>query len=95
MFAKMGERMYGKMESPVKPPHIVLWNLRKTTGFPSLSTDENVSMMSGFSPALLNVFCQKGFSGLKQYTPWYTLNETLKNSRYAVFENAFRTIIRK
>ena len=95
MFAKMGERLYGKSESPLKPPHIVLWNLRKITGFPSLSTDENVSMMSGFSPALLNVFCQKGFNGLKQYTPWYTLNETLKNSRYAVFENAFRTIIRK
>ena len=95
MFAKMGERVYGKTDSPVKPPHIVLWNLRKTTGFPSLSTDENVSMMSGFSPALLNVFCQKGVTGLKQYTPWYTLNETLKNSRYAVFENAFRSIIRK
>jgi hypothetical protein len=95
MFAKMGERMYGKMDSPLKPPHIVLWNLRKTTGFPSLSTDENVSMMSGFSPALLNVFCQKGINGIKQYTPWNTLNETLKNTRYDVFENAFRTIVRK
>ena len=95
MFAKMGERMYGKMDSPLKPPHIVLWNLRKTTGFPSLSTDENISMMSGFSPALLNVFCQKGINGIKQYTPWNTLNETLKNTRYAVFENAFRTIVRK
>jgi hypothetical protein len=105
MFAKMGERMYGNSESqsqsqsqphaPLKPPHIIFWNLRKTTGFPCLSTDENVSMMSGFSPALLNVFCQKGIDGLKNYTPWNTLNETLKNSRYAVFEDAFKTIVRK
>lgn len=95
MFVKMGERLYGTSEAPVKPPHIVLWNLRKTTGFPCLSTDENVSMMSGFSPALLNVFCQKGLDGLKKYTPWNTLNETLKNYRYAVFEDAFKTIVRK
>lgn len=95
MFVKMGERLYGASEAPIKPPHIVLWNLRKTTGFPCLSTDENVSMMSGFSPALLNVFCQKGLDGLKNYTPWNTLNETLKNDRYAVFEDAFKTIVRR
>ena len=99
IFAKMGERMYGnaeaELQSPLKPPHIILWNLRKTTGFPSLSTDENVSMMSGFSSALLNVFCHKGVAGLKQYTPWTTLNETLNNKRYSIFENAFKTIVRK
>ena len=95
MFIKMGERLYGISDAPIKPPHIVLWNLRKTTGFPCLSTDENVSMMSGFSPALLNVFCHKGLDGLKNYTPWKTLNETLKNDRYLVFEDAFKTIVRK
>ena len=101
MFAKMGERLYGNTEAeaeaetqtPLKPPHIVFWNLRKTTGFPCLSTDENVSMMSGFSPALLNVFCQKGVNGLKNYTPWNTLIETLNNSRYAVFEDAFKKVM--
>ena len=93
MFAKMGERLYGDSETPLKPPHIVLWNLRKTTGFPCLSTDENVSMMSGFSPALLNVFCQKGIDGLKNYTPWSTLTETLNNSRYAVFEDVFKKVV--
>jgi hypothetical protein len=51
--------------------------------------------MSGFSPALLNVFWQKGIDGLKNYTPWNTLIETLKNNRYAVFEDAFKTIVRK
>jgi hypothetical protein len=93
MFSKMGERLYGDSETPLKPPHIVLWNLRKTTGFPCLSTDENVSMMSGFSPALLNVFCQKGIDGLKNYTPWSTLTETLNNSRYAVFEYVFKKVV--
>jgi hypothetical protein len=95
MFIKMGERLYGISDTPLKPPHIVLWNLRKTTGFPCLSTDENVSMMSGFSPALLNVFCQKGLDGLKNYTPWKTMHETLKNDRYVVFEDAFKTIVRR
>jgi hypothetical protein len=103
MFAKMGERLYGNTDTetqtqtptPLKPPHIVFWNLRKTTGFPCISTDENVSMMSGFSPALLNVFCQKGVNGLKNYTPWNTLIETLNNSRYAIFEDAFKKVVNR
>ena len=90
MFEKMGKRMYGE---PCKAPHIVFWNLRKTTGFPSLSTDQNVSMMSGFSPVMLNVFCEKGVAGLQQYTPWNTLMESLKNTRYKGFEGAFKEVI--
>ena len=90
MFEKMGKRMYGES---CKAPHIVFWNLRKTTGFPAISTDQNVSMMSGFSPALLNVFCEKGVAGLQQYTPWNTLMESLKNTRYKGFESAFKKVI--
>jgi len=90
MFAKMGERLYGE---PCKAPHIVFWNLRKTTGFPSLSTDHNVSMMSGFSPALLNVFCEKGVEGLHHYTPWNTLLDSLSNKRYSDFDRVFKQVI--
>ena len=90
MFAKMGERLYGE---PCNAPHILFWNLRKTTGFPSLSTDQNVSMMSGFSPVLLNVFCEKGVDGLQQYTPWNTLMDSLNNKRYNGFENAFKQVV--
>jgi len=90
MFAKMGERLYGE---PCKAPHIVFWNLRNTTGFPSLSTDQNVSMMSGFSPALLNVFCEKGVAGLQQYTPWTTLVNSLNNDRYVGFERVFKQVV--
>jgi hypothetical protein len=90
MFAKMGERLYGE---PCKAPHILFWNLRKTTGFPSLSTDQNVSMMSGFSPVLLNVFCEKGVYGLQQYTPWNTLLDSLNNKRYNGFEKVFKQVV--
>jgi hypothetical protein len=90
MFAKMGERLYGE---PCKAPHIVFWNLRKTTGFPSLSTDHNVSMMSGFSPALLNVFCEKGLDGIQYYTPWNTLLNSLRNKRYDMFDRVFKQIM--
>jgi hypothetical protein len=90
MFTKMGERMYGV---PINPPHIVFWNLTKTTGYPALSTDNNVSMMSGFSPVLLNVFCEKGVEGLKEYTPWLTFLHTLNNDRYDVFERVFKSIV--
>jgi hypothetical protein len=90
MFAKMGERLYGE---PCKAPHIIFWNLRKTTGFPSLSTDHNVSMMSGFSPALLNVFCEKGVDGLQYYTPWNTLLNSLHNKRYDMFDRVFKQVV--
>lgn len=90
MFAKMGERLYGE---PCKAPHIVFWNLRKTTGFPSLSTDHNVSMMSGFSPALLNVFCEKGLNGIQYYTPWNTLLNSLHNKRYDKFDRVFKQVV--
>jgi hypothetical protein len=68
---------------PYTPPHIVFWNLRSTNGFPSMSTTKNVSMLSGFSATLLNVFCEKGMDGLKNLTPWNTFLESLEHERYA------------
>ena len=58
-YSETGIRLHGK---PFKPPHILFWNLRSTGGFPSLSTQPNVSMMSGFNAPLLNLFCEKGMS---------------------------------
>ena len=49
-----------KFNTPYSPPHIVFWNLRLTNGFPVLSTEKNVSMLSGYSSQLLNIFCNKG-----------------------------------
>ena len=66
-----------------QPPHILFWNLRSKNGSPALSRDKNVSEMSGFSPALLNQFCEKGIEALANLTPWTNLLESLDNPRYA------------
>jgi len=81
MYAETGNTLFGK---PFKPPHILFWNLRSTSGFPSLSTQPNVSMMSGFSPALINLFCEQGMDALQDCTPWSILLKTLENERYNI-----------
>ena len=79
-----GIRVHGK---GYKPPHILFWNLRSTGGFPSLSNQPNASMMSGFSPALLNLFCEQGLEALQTCTPWSILNKSLENERYTIMGN--------
>jgi hypothetical protein len=56
--------------------------LRQTTGFPVASNQANVTMFSGFSPALLNNFCNKGLEGLKNVDPWSQLVDSLDNPRF-------------
>ena len=63
-------------------PHILFWNLRSTSGFPCLSSEPNTSMMSGFSPALLNAFCEKGMEALQTATPWNMMLDILNHERY-------------
>ncbi len=86
-YAKTGMHLWGK---PFTVPHILFWNLRSTSGFPTLSTKKNASMMSGFSPALLNLFCDEGLSGLQQHTPWSMFIKGLQNERYDTLENYLR-----
>ena len=71
---------------PYKPPHILFWNLRSTSGFPSLSSEPNTSMMSGFSPSLLNVFCTDGITALQGCTPWSLLQKSLNEERFKILE---------
>jgi hypothetical protein len=80
-YAEAGIRVHGK---PYKPPHILFWNLRNTNGFPTLSNEKNVSMMSGFNPVLLNQFCDKGINALQSSTPWSVLEQILNNERYKI-----------
>jgi Domain of unknown function (DUF2828) len=86
-YAEAGNRLWNK---PFKPPHILFWNLRSTGGFPSLSSQRNVSMMSGFSPALLNLFCEKGLDALQGCTPWSILIEQMNKPRYQCMEDKIR-----
>jgi len=85
-YEEAGIRVHGK---PYKPPHILFWNLRSTTGFPTLSTQQNTSMMSGFSPSLLNLFCDQGLEALKSCTPWSILEKSLDNERYKIMSDKF------
>jgi hypothetical protein len=83
-YEQAGIRVHGK---PYKPPHILFWNLRSTNGFPSLSSQPNASMMSGFSPALLNLFCEQGIDALQSCTPWSLLERSLDNERYKIMSD--------
>jgi uncharacterized protein YqkB len=89
-YTDAGMRLHGK---PFNPPHMLMWNLRSTSGFPCLSYQTNVSMMSGFSPALLNVFCEKGLDALQSCTPWSILVECLANHRYTILSDKITLLI--
>jgi hypothetical protein len=88
MYANAG--LESKYKAPYLPPHILFWNLRKTDGFPCLSTQRNVTMLSGYSSTLLNVFCEKGIDGLREFTPRKMLKDLLDNERYNIMENDIR-----
>lgn len=89
-YADAGMLLYGE---PFVPPHILFWNFRSTSGFPCLSREKNVSMLSGYSPALLNLFCEKGLDALKSITPWKSLLELMSNTRYQCLEDKIAEIL--
>ena len=81
-FAEAGLR--SKFRTPYVQPHILFWNLRKTSGFPATAFDENVSFLSGYSSTLLNVFETKGIDELRKMTPYKLLSDILGNPRYNI-----------
>ena len=84
---------YTSHQLPYEPCHILYWNLRSTGGFPVLSTEKNVSMLSGYSPSMLNMFCEKGIAALEDFTPWSCLWEQLNHTRYQWLKNHLKTNI--
>ena len=86
-YAETGMRLYN---IPFKPPHVLFWNLRSTGGFPTLSSQKNVSMMSGFSPVMLNLFCEEGIDALQSCNPWSLFLKSLDNVRYQVLEDRIK-----
>jgi hypothetical protein len=85
-----GIRLHGKA---FKPPHILFWNLKSTTGFPTLYNEKNVSMMSGFNSSLLNDFCECGINGLQKATPYSQLMNSLNNERYKRMEEYMMNLL--
>lgn len=69
-------------EKGYEAPHILYWNLRTTEGFPCATTAKNVTMLSGFSPVLLNVLEEKGIEALSEYTPFRMVSEMLDAERF-------------
>jgi hypothetical protein len=86
-YEETGKRLYGK---PLKAPHILFWNLRSTNGFPTISNQSNCSMISGFNPSLLNLFCKQGFDSLQACSPWALVVKSLENKRYQPLEKKSR-----
>ena len=86
-YAEAGMRLYKK---PFKAPHILFWNLRSTSGFPALSCQKNASMMSGFSAALLNLFCEEGLDALQSCTPWSLFLKSINLERYQILEDRLK-----
>ena len=84
MFADAG--LESKYNTPYTPPHLVWWNLRKTAGFPTLSTMKNTTMLSGYNAALLNAFEGKGVEALKDYTPALMIHDILSTERYKMLD---------
>jgi len=82
-FHDVGVEVCGK---GYKTPHILFWNLQNTNGFPELSYQNNVTMLSGYSPTLFNSFIQTGINGLKDVSPWRMLTNILNHKRYAHLE---------
>ena len=87
MFAEAG--MKSKYATPFSPPHLVWWNLRVTSGFPTLSTTKNCTMLSGYNASLLNAFESKGVDALKKYTPYKMICDILNEDRYNMLGNRF------
>lgn len=71
---------------PFNTPNILFWNMRSTKGFPVISKQRNVSMLSGFSPVLLNTFCNKGYNELEKTNSYDMLLNILSTDRYSFVE---------
>ena len=67
---------------------LLFWNLQKTDGFPVLSTQKNVTTMSGYNAVLLNAFCENGMGALSDYTPLKMIQKLMGNKRYQPLEDA-------
>ena len=97
MFNKMRSRyaeagLKTKFQTPYELPHIVFWNLRQTSGFPLLSKTKNTSMISGYSPSIMNAFSDKGNDILEKFTPWHLINQELSNERYSYLDKIMDNI---
>jgi len=73
-------------------PHILFWNLRSTNGFPVMSNQNNTTMLSGFSPLLLNTFSNRGMGFLYKNNPFTQMQYMINNPRYSMLELEWKNL---
>lgn len=78
-----------------KLPKFIFWNLRSTNGFPVLSLEPNVLMLSGYHISLLSNLSSQGLKVLGGKNPWKQLEEILMNKRYNILESKAIEILQK
>ena len=83
------------IQKPYKMPHIIFWNLESGDGFPALSIHPGVSMISGYNPKMLNLFCDKVSIGSPcgTSTPYTKLKELLNSKRYKCMEEELKKVL--
>lgn len=86
LFTAQGMKVCG---APYPVPKVVFWNLRKTSGFPSTTTDANSIMISGGSDAVLNDLCEKGIEAITDINPWNAFVEIVSKERYSCLDSVF------
>ena len=69
--------------------HIIFWNLYPTNGFPVISNQKNVTMISGYNASFFKTILTDNIYN-KQYmrTPHDILHKILSHRRYDVLKNA-------
>jgi hypothetical protein len=73
-------------------PHIVFWNVRSTDDFPSVAEAPGVTLVSGFSVHILNMFATGEFEA---YTPIDALRlAVFEHSRYQAVKDAITDLYR-
>jgi hypothetical protein len=91
-FAEAGLKLW---EKPFNSPHIIFWNIRSTSSFPSLSIYNNCSMISGNNPNIINNFSKskKDNDIFNFVTPWNNFLKLMKNKRYNILDKQIREIL--
>lgn len=76
------EGLKSKWSTPFEPPKIIFWNMRNTTEYPTLTTNNNISVITGFTTSILESFCYNGIDALNECNPWSCLQQQLHVARY-------------
>lgn len=83
-FSSAGKSISGKA---YKPPHVVFWNVKNTSGFPITPMQYNTCMLSGYNANVLNKYFKKTSAESNDTcNPWFLLKKQMNQLRYEFLE---------